>query len=63
MCKFRSIIGDKSNSCLYSELDALNNSMPIDEEGYCILHSKNVLWKKENGFNDYVKNIIIYLMN
>jgi hypothetical protein len=63
MCKFESTVGEERIRCRYSELGVLKTGMPIDDEGYCILHSKNIQWKEENGFNECLKNAIIYYQN
>jgi hypothetical protein len=54
------------SSCIYPEFYKENNELfqkpkdlPIDEEGYCIFHSNNKLWKEKNNFMDMFFDLII----
>lgn len=37
-------------------------NLPIDKDGYCIFHSKDLLWKRENDFVQRLTELI-YLLN
>jgi hypothetical protein len=60
MCKFELKVGEELKTCQYFQLGRSKGRMPIDKEGLCVLHSKNINWKAQNKFNDYIKNIIEY---
>ncbi|MPL94169.1 hypothetical protein SDC9_40317 [bioreactor metagenome] len=60
MCKYENKKSKNSN-CIYpklfedfeknkSEFSGYNCSLPIDEDGFCLFHSRNIEWKRENNF-------------
>lgn len=49
MCKF----SEKGSTCKY-ELRFPTEELPRDIEGFCIFHSPNLVWKKSNGFREYI---------
>lgn len=67
MCEYKyknKSMGHKIGSpCIYSNLkDKIYNEEPlsllIDNEGNCIFHSNNLVWKKANDFNLHLKALI-----
>ena len=74
MCKYINRYGvNRNNPCINSKIfddfKTLNlsdlhdnvNSLPIDEDGYCIFHSINIDWKKENNFNQRFLDLLTIL--
>lgn len=66
MCKYKY---DNKNSnrngqsCIYPEFylhnsDQFKRELLIDEEGYCLFHSKNDKWKIKNGFKESLFELI-----
>lgn len=66
MCKYRYESKGRSldtEQCIFPELFAkyrnkFSNDLLIDEEGYCIFHSKNNKWKIDNGFKEKLFELI-----
>lgn len=48
----------KKNPSEFTEMDF---NLPIDEDGFCIFHSKNIEWKREQGFFNKFLDIISVL--
>jgi len=68
MCKYEYYNRKKGNTlCIYpkfyEDLKKINLSdidlpLPIDEDGYCIFHSSNIEWKKDNNFTKYFLDLL-----
>lgn len=60
MCNYKYINKGKNNdgkSCAYPQYyskynETLINELPIDEDGFCLFHSKNEEWKIQNKFKE-----------
>ncbi|PTT76542.1 MULTISPECIES: pentapeptide repeat-containing protein [unclassified Chryseobacterium] len=48
-------IEKKNHHC---ELEKSVNKLPVDDNGLCIFHSRDLSWKKENDFYGYLKKYI-----
>jgi len=73
MCKFKSKRSSPFKLCKAAEYigrfagtdlpvaKILNDELPIDNEGMCIFHSRNVEWKLENNFHEWFDLLIAYI--
>ncbi|MGJ8743602.1 hypothetical protein [Polaribacter sp.] len=60
MCVFKKEVEEKQVDCYFSKIDYLIDKILIDENGFCIFHSKNETWKNENKFRTHLEKIICY---
>ena len=63
MCKYSySEEGDCGNASpcqlqYYLSLNGEGDILPVDDDGYCIFHSKNMAWKQQNDFSGYLDKL------
>ncbi len=60
MCEFNKVIEGKKTSCYFSEIDSVKKMELIDNQGFCVFHSKNEEWKNENNFINHLEELIKY---
>lgn len=60
-CEWPSFFADIYNQT--SIKDVTYSELPIDREGYCIFHSKDLLWKRNNNFVERLTELIHLLNN
>lgn len=60
MCKFQKKLKKREIDCYFSKVNYSINRVPIDEQGLCVFHSENEIWKIENGFTVHLEELINY---
>jgi hypothetical protein len=60
MCVFKREIDGQQRGCRFSETENFLDKVLVDNDGFCIFHSENEVWKNENNFNLYVDKVIRY---